>query len=298
MKKLLLIILISAGCLIAQTAGNSGLSFLKLGFGARNIAMSDLGVVAANDLSALNYNPALLKENIKPQFSFTHNSLFQDLSSEMFAGSFSLFGLPFAVGVNTTSVDNIEIRTKPGEPDATFNANFFAASISTAFNVFENLNSGVSIKYLYESMYSDDATGLAFDLGLSYTGLIEGMSFGVALRNIGSMNDLRNENTKLPTDFRAGAAYSFALEQMNLDFTTLAGIQKYTDTDDTHLHLGSEAVYNDFFSVRLGYMSGYDSKNITTGFGIVWKSLNLDYAYVLVKYGLGDSHIFSFTYTF
>ncbi len=298
MKKLLLIILISAGCLFAQTAGNSGLSFLKLGFGARNIAMSDLGVVAANDLSALNYNPALLKENIKPQFSFTHNSLFQDLSSEMFAGSFSLFGLPFAVGVNTTSIDNIEIRTKPGEPDATFNANFFAASISTAFNVFENLNSGVSIKYLYESMYSDDATGLAFDLGLSYSGLIEGMSFGVALRNIGSMNDLRNENTKLPTDFRAGAAYSFALEQMNLAFTTLTGIQKYTDTDDTHLHLGGEAVYNDFFSVRLGYMNGYDSKNITTGFGIVWKSLNLDYAYVPIKYGLGDSHIFSFTYTF
>ncbi len=298
MKKLLLLILISTGGLCAQTAGNSGLSFLKLGFGARNIAMSDLGVVAVNDLSSLNYNPALLRENIKQQFSFTHNSLFQDLSSEMFAGSFSLFNMPFAVGVNTTSVDNIEIRTKPGEPDATFNANYFTASISTALNIYENLNGGVSIKYLYESMYSDDATGLAFDLGLSYRGLIEGMSFGVTLRNIGSMNDLRNENTKLPTDFRAGAAYSFGLEQVNLAFTTLAGIQKYTDTDDMHLHVGGEAVYNNFFSVRLGYMSGYDAKNITAGFGLLWKSLNIDYAYVPVKYGLGDSHIFSFTYTF
>ncbi len=298
MKKLLLIILISTGGLFAQTAGNSGLSFLKLGFGARNIAMSDLGVVAVNDLSSLNYNPALLKENIKPQFSFTHNSLFQDLSSEMFAGSFSLFGLPFAVGVNTTSVDNIEIRTKPGEPEATFNAKYFTASISTALNIYENLNGGVSIKYLYESMYSDDATGLAFDLGLSYRGLIEGLSFGASVRNIGSMNDLRNEKTKLPTDFRAGAAYSFGLEHVNLGFTALAGIQKYTDTDDTHLHVGGETVYNNFFSVRLGYMSGYDSKNITAGFGLLWKSLNIDYAYVPVKYGLGDSHIFSFTYTF
>jgi hypothetical protein len=298
MKKTFIIFLVVAGSLVAQSAGNSGIASLKLGFGARNVAMGDLGVVGVNDLTALNYNPSLLAGNIKSQLSFTHNSLCQDLSSEMFAGSFSLLGMPFAVGVNTTSVNDIEIRTQPGEAEGTFNAHYFTASLSTAHKIYENLDGGITLKYIYENIYSDDATGLAVDFGISYKGLVDGLSLGAALRNIGSMNSLRNQSTELPTDFRLGAAYEFSVPRMKLDFTTLAGFQKYTDADDSHIHVGGEAVYDDFFSVRLGYMSNYDAKNITTGFGIVWKSLNIDYAYVPVKYGLGDSHIFSFIYTF
>lgn len=298
MKKYLTVIFLLSINLFAQSAGNSGLAFLKLGFGARNIAMSDLGVVAANDLTAFYYNPSQIAVNQKTQLSFTHNSLFQDLSSEMFAGSFSIFNLPFAVGVNTTSVNDIEIRTKPGEPDALFNAHNFYASISTAHRIIENLFGGVSIKYIYENLYTDDATGIAFDFGLNYQGLVDGLSFGTSLRNIGSMNELRSSSTVLPTDFRLGTAYDFSIPVVNLNLTAFAGYQKYTKSDESHLHLGGEAVYNKTFAVRFGYMSGYDSKNITTGFGLKWKGLNLDYAYVPVKYGLGDSHIITFIYTF
>jgi hypothetical protein len=298
MKKYFLILMIFSGGAFAQSAGNSGLSFLKLGFGARNVAMGDLGVVVANDLTSLNYNPSLLAENLNPQLSFTHNSLFQDLNSEMIAGSFSVFNIPFAVGINTTSVSDIEIRTRPGEPEGKFNAHYFSASLSTAHKIIDNLNGGITIKYLYENLYSDDATGMAVDLGLSYRGFIDGLSLGASLKNIGSMKALRAESTKLPTDFRLGAAYDFALPQIKMDFTALAGFQKYTDANDSHLHFGGEISYDKFFAVRLGYMSNYDSKNITAGFGILWKSLNIDYAYVPVKYGLGDSHIFSFIYSF
>ena len=96
--KLLFLLLISIN-LFAQSAGETGLAFLKFGVGARNIAMSDFGAVADNDLTALNYNPSLLALNNKTQISFTHNSLFQDMNSEMLAASFNAFGLPFAVGV-------------------------------------------------------------------------------------------------------------------------------------------------------------------------------------------------------
>ncbi len=298
MKKSFLSIFIIAANIFAQSAGNSGLSFLKFGFGARNIAMGDLGVVAANDLTAFNYNPSLIAVNQKTQLSFTHNSLFQDLNSEMLAGSFSIFNLPVAFGINTTSVNDIEIRTKPGEPDATFNAHYFSATVSTAHRLIENLYGGISLKYLYEDMYTDDATGLAFDFGLNWKGLIEGLSIGTSLRNIGSMNELRAASTVLPSDFRVGAAYDYSIPAVNIDLTALAGFQKYTKENDSHFHLGGEAVYNNTFAVRLGYMTNYDSKSITTGFGLRWKSLNLDYAYVPIKYGLGDSHIITFIYSF
>ena len=112
------------------------------------------------------------------------------------------------------------------------------------------------------------------------------------------MKSLRNESTVLPKDFRLGAAYTFNLPQFNLDVSALGGLQKYLNTDETHLHFGGEAVYSGIFAVRVGYMSGYDSKSLTAGFGVLWKALNLDYAYVPVKYGLGDSHIISFIYSF
>lgn len=284
--------------LLAQSAGSNGLSFLKFGFGARNVAMSDLGVVGANDLSALNYNPSLLAAINKTQLSFTHNSLYQDLNSEMLAGSFSALGLPFAIGVNTTSVADIEVRTKPGDPESTFSAHYAFVSASTAFQTIDNLYIGATVKYLYENIFSDDASGLGFDIGATYYGIIDGLTIGAAIKNLGSMKELRYESTELPKDIRFGAAYNFSLKEYKMDFTALGGFQKYTKEEDSHLHLGGEAIYDQMFALRVGYASGYEAKSITAGFGVFWKGINLDYAYVPVKYGLGDSHIITMIYTF
>ena len=280
----------------AQTGGESGLSFLKHGFGARNIAMGDLGVASSNDLTALNYNPALLAYNKNSQIAFSHNSLFQDLSSEMIGVSFDAFGLPFAIGANTTSINNIEVRTKPGEAEGTFNAHYFFGSISSAYQFNPDLSAGATVKYLYENLYSDESTGLAFDFGLSYKNLIGGLTLGASLKNIGSMSSLRSESTELPSDLRIGAAYDFSLNDFN--FSATGGFQEHLKEGTAHAHFGGEISYKENFAVRVGYLSGYDSKNISTGFGVIWKSLNLDYAYVPVKFGLGDSHILSLTYTF
>jgi hypothetical protein len=297
-KKIIFSFVFLVNLVSAQTAGNSGVAFLKLGSGARNIAMSDLGVAGGNEVNAFNYNPSLLSVQNKTQLSFTHNNLFEDLSSEMFAGSFNAFGIPFAVNLNTTSISNIEIRTKPGDAISKFDANYFSAGISTAYRVFNDFHAGITVKYIYENLYSDEAAGFGLDFGFTFTGLADGLSIAAALRNIGSMNELRNESTKLPNDLRAGAAYSFNLGEAKLQINMLTGIQKYLDTDDLHFHLGAEVNYNDSFYLRGGFVSGYDSKNLSTGFGIKWKSLNIDYAYVPVKYGLGDSQILTFIFSF
>ena len=47
MKKIFILLLVSSSVLLAQSAGNTGLSFLKFGFGARNIAMGDAGASAS-----------------------------------------------------------------------------------------------------------------------------------------------------------------------------------------------------------------------------------------------------------
>jgi len=297
MKKIILIIILSSLIINAQDV-KTGLSFLKLGAGARNISMSDFGSLTSGDLNNGIYNPSVIAINPKTQLSFSHNTYFKDLSSEFFSGSFSFLNIPFMIGINTTTISDIEVRTKPGEPESKFNAHYFYGNLSAAYELYENLFAGASIKYIYENLFSDDATGYAFDFGISYKNLFKNLTLGASLRNIGSMKQLRTEPTKLPKDFRAGLTYNFDLPDYKLNINTTAGFQNYIDDKISHLHFGIEIFYFNIFALRGGYISGYDSKNVTAGFGIIFRGINLDYAYVPYKYSLGDSHIISFTYTF
>ncbi|MBL1212793.1 MAG: PorV/PorQ family protein [Ignavibacteriae bacterium] len=298
MKKALGILLILTSVNFAQSAGKSGMAFLKNGFGARNIAMGDLGVTSAKDVTALNYNPALLTNYKSAQVSVTHNEWINDVKSEMIGASFKMFNLPFALGLNTTSISDIEIRTKPGEAESTFNAHYFFGSLSTGFHIVDDLSFGVTFKYLYEGLFTDAATGYGFDFGLSYNTAIEGLIFGGTIRNLGSMNELRAEATKLPVDLRFGGEYTFNVEDINSDITVLSGFQKYLETDDTHIHFGAEILYDKLIAVRAGFMTGYESKGLTAGLGVIWDNVNFDYAFTPFDYGLGSTHTISVAYTF
>lgn len=292
-KKILSIALISFTFVNAQSAGNTGLSFLKFGFGARNIAMGDAGTSASNDLTALFYNPAKLNINSDNEILVMHNEWIQDVRSEVLGAKTNIFGLPFAFGFNVTSVSDIQLRTKAGEPDAVFDANYFYGSVSTGFEVYENISTGITAKYLYEGLLSDEATGYGFDLGLFYKTEMEGLTFSGVVKNLGSMNKLRSEETKLPSEIRIGPAYNFDLGENKFDAIVAGEFQKYLDTDDIHFNLGGELLYDNLLALRAGYQTGFESKGFTAGLGLMWGSLKFDYAFLPFSLGLGNANLFS-----
>jgi hypothetical protein len=298
MLKTLSILLLITSTVFAQSAGNTGLSFLKFGFGARNIAMGDAGASASNDLSALYYNPSRLTLFEMNEVMFMHSSWIQDVTSENFGIKWDMFGLPWAVGLNYTSVSDIEIRTRPGVPDTKFNANYFYGSLSSGFYVWQELSFGGTIKYLYEGLLSDEATGWGFDFGLNYNLPLKGLTVSTVIKNLGSMNALRNEETKLPTDFRLGSAYNFYVKSAKLDFVVVAELQTYLDTDDTHFNLGGDIIYDELLALRVGYQSGFEARGFTAGFGLKWGYLRFDYAYLPFSLGLGNANLFSLQFRF
>jgi len=298
MKKFLLIFILASSYIFAQSAGNTGLSFLKFGFGARNIAMGDAGASASNDLSALYYNPSRLALVEKNEILIMHSSWIQDVNSELFGIKWNMFGLPWAIGLNYTSISDIEIRTRPGEPDSKFDANYFFGSLSTGFYVWDKLSFGTTIKYLYEGLLSDEANGLGFDFGLNYETPFKGLSVSTVIKNIGSMNTLRNAETQLPTDFRLGSAYKFGVESAKLYFIAVVEIQKYLDTEDIHFNLGGDIIYDEIFALRVGYQSGYEAKSFTGGIGLMWGSLRFDYTYMPFSFDLGNANLFSLQFKF
>jgi len=298
MKKVFLIVFVTAFTAFPQSAGNSGLSFLKFGFGARNIAMGDAGTSASNDVTALYYNPAVLAGREDSEVMFMHNEWVQDIRSEVGGIRSVVFGLPVALGFNISSISDIEVRQRPGEPETTFDAKYFFGSLSTGFFLMEEFSLGATLKYLYEGLYTDEATGWAADFGISYFTPLKGLTASAVFRNLGSMSDLRSEDTKLPSEFRIGSAYKFDLTGSDFGFTATAETQKYTREDDIHFNFGGEAVYDNTLALRAGYQSGYESRGFTGGIGLIWGNLNFDYAFVPFSFGIGSANLFSLGFKF
>jgi hypothetical protein len=301
MKRIILFFLISTVAVFSQTAGKTGMSFLKYGFGARNISMGDAGTALSNDLTGLFYNPAKLVLTDKSEILFMHNEWIQDVSSEVVGVKTEFWDIPFAVGLNVTSVGDIELREIPSaEPVSTFDANYFSGSLSTGFLISEEIAFGATVKYLYEGMLNSEATGFGFDFGVHYQLPYKGLTASTVLKNIGSMNELRNESTKLPTEFRIGTAYSFNLDDSNFDLSLGVELQKYLNTEINHFNFGGEVLYKKLIAARAGYQTGYESesRSFTAGIGLIWGNLKFDYAFVPFSAGLGSANLFSLQFKF
>ena len=298
MKKVFAYILLcSAITTFAQQVEKTGLTFLKNGFGARNIAMGDLGVVISDEATGHFYNPAILQKG-NYNASFTHSNLMQDVTSEMIGASFTFLDMPFAIGINTTSIADIEVRTKPGEADSKFNANYFFGSFSTAYDINEKISVGITGKYLYENLFSDDATGWGLDAGIFYKNVFNNFNFGASLQNLGSMSKLRQEATKLPSSLNAAVSYDYSFDSASLDVTVAAGFKRYLDAESNHFQMGGEVEYNNIIALRAGYVSGLEAKDLSYGMGIKWESFSFDYAFVPVDFGLGNSSYITLIYAF
>jgi hypothetical protein len=297
-KKVFCLLLLTSCFVLPQSAGNSGLAFLKLGFGSRNVAMGDIGSVISNDASATFYNPAVLASNSSSEIMFMHNEWIQDVRTEVFGAKFSLWGIPLAAGINVATIGDIEVRTKPGDPISKFNADYFCGNISSGFHLVNNLDFGFSVKYLYEDIYIDESQGYAFDFAFKYKTAIDGLTASAVIKNLGSMTNLRNDGTKLPSDFRIGAAYSYPLSDSKFLINAGTEFQKYLPTDDVHINVGGELVYDKTIALRAGYQSGYTAKSFTGGIGLVWGGLNFDYAFAPYSYDLGTGHSITLGFRF
>ena len=297
-KKIIFLIIFISFTIAAQDAGKTGMAFLKIGSSARSIALSDMGILDT-DPSSVYYNPAAVTSIEAPSIMFTHQMWIQDVSSEILGANLLLFGLPISVGVNSTKIKGFEIRTVPSDvPEATFNINYFYGNLSTGFTLYEKLDFGVTIKYLYESLLADDASGTGYDFGLIYHDLYKNLTLGASVRNLGNMQKLRNEKTKLPSDLILNAVYEFSIEEASLDLMPLAGIQKYFELEDMHYHIGTEVTYDKIVSLRVGYVTGYESKGFSAGAGFYWQGFNIDYAFTPFSYGIGNANTFSIIYNF
>lgn len=298
MKKILLIVVIIllSAYSYAQNDGaaNTGLAFLKLGVGARALAMGEAYSSVSDDGTAVIYNPARLISGNNNNVTIMYNSAMKDLTNNFIGAKFKFNKFGIGVGLFKTNIEGIEIRTIPGAPIDKFDAQNLSLNVSMCYELYSNLSFGVTSKMLYEKIYIDEASGYAFDLGTNYSK--DNLSLSFVLSNLGSMNELKSESTKLPTAIRLGGAYTFTKNNMNF-ILALEGF-KVLDGGKLHVNSGAEVCYKDIIFLRAGYQTAYDNKGFTTGIGFKYKGITMDYAFIPYSDSFGTSNTLSLGFNF
>jgi hypothetical protein len=278
--------------------GQSGMAFLKLGVSGRGTAMADAGSALVTGAAATYYNPAgLIPGEATPaasQLMFMHREWIQDTRMEFLGTSIAL-GDDNALGasINSTTVSDIEIRTRPGPADGTFTSREFSVGLSFAHRFTPDLRIGVTGKFLYQKIFVDEGSGYAADLGAIWKSPVDSLTIGAALCNLGSMGALRSERTTLPSLLRVGPAYTLSVDQEQIEATFAADFVRIFPEKRNYLNTGAELRFNSLVAARGGYQFGSEGRGLTLGVGISYGVLVLDYAFAKISSDLGDAHTIS-----
>jgi hypothetical protein len=300
---LLLVLLVALSQTGLGQAGSSGLSFLKLGVTGRSDAMGEAMSAASAGGDALHYNPAGLVLHCSNApgngITLTYKAWIEGTDLE-YLGAYARLDEDQAVGVSLTMVGipDIEVRDRPGEAIGTFSARSFQVAGSYARLLLSQLSVGISGRYIYEKLFVDQASGFAFDVGVRWKTPVDGLTLGAAGANFGSMSALRTEKSRLPALVRVGPAYSFALEDSKLTATAaFDGLYSLPERRG-HALLGAEIAYDRIVALRAGYQLGFTSRGFSAGLGIEYGILDLQYACIPLRNGLGTTSTFTVTLRF
>jgi hypothetical protein len=286
--------LASAGAALAGKPGDAGFLSLRWGVGARETAMGGAGVASARGAAAIYWNPA--------------NLAFQGFRTELLLqhqGWLGLFNKETAAIAHRTSLgvigfffsgfyaDEIErYSTEPvGVPEGTFEPYDVVVGLAYSRKIAESFAAGLMIKMLYEKIdvYSD--SGFAFDLFISHRAVIEGLSFGASVTNLGGQFQLRDEPFDLPLALRIGAAYD-PPQSFFAGKVTLAGDVIAPNDGNEKAHIGAEYRLVPLLSLRLGTKINYDSQGLTAGAGLRKDLLEIGYAFEDMNNDLDPMHKF------
>ncbi|OQX56599.1 MAG: hypothetical protein B5M53_00575 [Candidatus Cloacimonas sp. 4484_209] len=299
--------------------------FLNLGLGARSYGVGGAFCSIADDATSFYWNPAGPVQLSKKTVFFMHSTQYQNLMT--YDGATVV--LPSAsqkkalsIGMLYLNIPDIfdtrnawEDTNNNGLPDENeidyskitkFNDNEMAFFLNGAVKKNNNLFIGFNVKFLRKSFAEFSANGFGSDLGIIYIPN-KSLRLGMNLKDITSSFLLWNTGKKefIYPKIRAGVSVL-----ANFFFITPSEIHLSTDAEIRldHRLMSSQVSYkslNADFSFGLEYIfkqtvslrMGSDHGALSTGLGISYKGINIDYA-ILANDELNNSQRFSGSITF
>jgi hypothetical protein len=318
---ILFLILTTGTLLFAEGNGGFAGAFLRVGLGARALAMGNAQVANPENGYGGFYNPAGMAHISKWIFSISYSSMSLDrrynyiglaLPLEPFAG--------ISAGWIYSGVGNIRAYDSRGEDVGEINHGLHAIYLSFGFKIMSMLQQsgnfkglppdlisvGISMKYLRESIddnedFNYSGKGFGGDIGL----LIKPHKKFVVGYQIKDVNSKLESNTNNIFDQGSTLENKFPLTQKvgmfyhtPVDWASVAYDFEWSDAGEKKQHFGVELT-SKISSARFGY----DNNHFTLGGGLEFRmikkvNLILDYAFLNEVEDEGISHVFSWQFLF
>jgi hypothetical protein len=309
---------VALGLLVFQTAiavnpniGTAGAQFLQIPVGARATAMGGAVVGHINDASALYWNPAGIVYVPSGSLFAGYTSWWAsvDLSHAAFVYSVTDVG-SFGVSATMLGMDPMAVTTEimPDGTGETFEAKDLMVGISYARKLTEDFSVGVTAKYIYQAIWRESASGIAFDVGTQYRLGLGDLTLAMAMTNFGadmqmdgqdldikydaeddlpnnrlSPGRLESEEFPLPLHFQVGLSMT-VIDYEEVGVLLAVDVTHPNDTRE-RVNLGTEVRVLQNLFLRGGYRINYDIEGGTMGAGVRVPlgdlRVDFDYAYAI-----------------
>jgi len=291
---------------ISSRAGTTGFSFLKLGVGAKAVAMGGAFTAIADDPSAVYYNPSGTIHLKRRELLAGYHNYVLDIQSGFIAYSQPLlekYSLGFFIDyLNFGDFTQTNIN---GERIGEFSGSDFLIGTNFSTKIIPELAAGINFKYMHEGISGVDIQGessnpgadaIAFDLGFHFKMPDSLTTFGFMAYNLGGIISgySANHKDKLPMGVRLGLSHS--LRELPLRMA-LDGV--LPNDNDPYFNIGTEFYKFEPLYLRLGYSlfgENYKTGSNSDGWGGISAGFGLDirdyhFAYAFMPYlDLGSSH--------
>lgn len=275
-----MILIVAVSCWSAETfekVGTFGAQFLKIGCGARGVAMGEAFVAMDGDATCMYWNPAGIAMIEGSQISLNHATWPAELSHEFAAYVFSWGFIPGNFGISATvlQMDPMPETTeyRQGGTGYSFDAGSMAFALTYARMLTDRFSFGVTGKFIHEGLADYTGRTFAVDLGTIYDTGFRDIKIGMAFVNMGSGYTFLpdGKESPMPVMFKVGGSMPF---MDSPDHRVLGAIEFNHPPDGAErLNAGGEYVYQKFapnfeIALRGGYRFNRDEEGLTAGFGI------------------------------
>jgi Type IX secretion system protein PorV len=294
-------------------SGTSAANFLKVGVGARSMAMGDAATSIVDGPTALYWNVAGITR-IENEISFVFSTMdwLVDTRNSYIGAVFKVSSLgSFGLDLQFLNYGNIE-ETTVFDQDGTgrfFSASDFAFGLSYARQLTDRFSFGIKAKYIREDIANANGDAFALDFGAVFqtTFFNNNLRLAATLSNFGTKMkfegrdlavtytvpgnpsgkqipaELTTLEWEIPLLFRFGISNYFV---NNEDWVFLAAFDVMDSRDySVRYNLGGEIGFSQTVYLRGGYKFNYDEVTYTAGLGLDFSRILdvkvvLDYLYL------------------
>jgi hypothetical protein len=251
----------------------SGMQFLKIGQGARAVAMGDAFTAVADDINAIFWNGSGLVHVERVAYQLNWTRFIYD--TQLYSAA-AVWNTRSARG-EVLGITVVSHNPKPS-PETTIHqpsgtgqdvvANDLSVGLLYAIKFTDKFSFSAKANYVSEQLYTIKTTGFTVDVGsFFYTGF-RSLRIAMAFRNFGPDRKSGDRAYLLPLVYNIGIAAEVYGEKGDPSYLTASVESAFFVDFEQRWHFGAELWLQNALALRAGWKWNYDLEGINVGAGL------------------------------